>query len=145
VTVSEHLAIHRHLENLIGIGKSTADDAHDDHDDEMQRFSKGVEHSAVRSRNGLMRRQHAEHKREKARRCSRPARPLGTSISQHTSSYSRRLMTEIDDLATHTTPLPHSSNEHYSPTGSVRDADRQDETLDAKAGGRSKSRDDNPL
>jgi len=54
-------------------------------------------------------------------------------------------MTEIDDLATPTTPLPHSSNEHYSPTGSVRDADRQDEMVDAKAGGRSKSRRDNPL
>jgi hypothetical protein len=54
-------------------------------------------------------------------------------------------MTEIDTLATHTPPIPHSSNEHYSSTGSVRDADRQDETLDAKAGGRSKSRDDNPL
>ena len=40
-------------------------------------------------------------------------------------------MTEIDDLATPTTPLPHSSNEHYSPTGSVRDADRQDEMVDA--------------
>ena len=86
-----------------------------------------------------------EHKRDEARRCSRPARPLGTSIAQHTSSYSRRLMTEIDDLATPTTPLPHSSNEHYIPTGSVRDADRQDEMVDAKAGGRSKSRRDNPL
>jgi hypothetical protein len=114
VTVFEHLAIHRHLENLIGIGKSTADDAHDDHDDEMQRFSKGVEHSAVRSRNGLMRRQHGEHKRDKARRCSRPARTFKAGIAQHTSSYSRRLMTEIDDLTTHTTPLPHSSNERDS-------------------------------
>jgi len=54
-------------------------------------------------------------------------------------------MTEIDDLATPTTPLPHSSNENYPPTGSVRDADRKDETVDAKAGGRSKTRDDNPL
>ena len=54
-------------------------------------------------------------------------------------------MTEIDDLATHTTPLPHSSNEHYSPTGSVRDADRQEETVDTKAGGMSKTRSDNPL
>jgi hypothetical protein len=99
----------------------------------------------VRSRNGGMNRHHGEHKRDEARRCSRPTRPLGTSIAQHTSSYSRRLMTEIDTLATHTPPLPHSSNEHYSSTGSVRDADRQDETLDAKAGGRSKSRDDNPL
>jgi hypothetical protein len=54
-------------------------------------------------------------------------------------------MTEIDDLITHTTPLPHSSNEHYSPTGSVPDADRQDETVDVKAGGRPKSRLDNPL
>jgi hypothetical protein len=54
-------------------------------------------------------------------------------------------MTEIDDLATHTTPLPHSSNEHYSRAGSVRDADGQEETIDAKADSRSKSRDDNPL
>jgi hypothetical protein len=105
----------------------------------------GVEHSAVRSRNGLMGRQHGEHKRDKARRCSRPTQPLRTSIAQHTSSYSRRLMTEIDDLAIHTTPLPHSSNEHYSRAGSVRDADGQEETIDAKADSRSKSRDDNPL
>jgi hypothetical protein len=28
---------------LIGIGKSTANDAHDDDDDELQRFSKGEE------------------------------------------------------------------------------------------------------
>jgi hypothetical protein len=54
-------------------------------------------------------------------------------------------MTEVDDLAPHTTPLPHSSNEHYSPTGNVRDADQQDETVDARFGGRSKTRDKNPL
>ena len=131
--------------NPIGIGKSTTDDAHDAHDDELQGFSKGVEHSAVRSRNGVMNRHHGEPKRDEARRCSRSTRSLGASLAQHTSSSSRRLMTEIDDLATPTTPLPHSSNEHYSPTGSVRDADRQEETVDAKAGGRSKSRGDNPL
>jgi hypothetical protein len=82
---------------------------------------------------------------DKARRCSRTARPLATSIAQHTSSSSRRLMIEIDDLATHTPPLPHSANEHYSPTGSVRDADPQHEMVDARAGGRSKTRGDNPL
>jgi hypothetical protein len=42
MTVPKHLAIHRHVENPIGIGKSTADDAHDAHDDDLQRFSKGV-------------------------------------------------------------------------------------------------------
>ena len=92
-----------------------------------------------------MNRHHGEHKRDEARRCSRTAQPLKAGIAQHTSSYSRRLMTEIDDLTTHTTPLPHSSNEHYSPTGSVRDANRQEETVDAKAGGRAKSKDDNLL
>jgi hypothetical protein len=137
-------SIHRHAENPIGIGPSAADDTNDGDDDELQGFSNGVEHSAVRSRNGGMNRHHGEHKRDEARRCSRPTEPLGTSIAQHTSSYSRRLMTEIDDPAPHTTPLPHSSNEHYSPTGSVRDADRMEETVDVKAGGRSKSRDDNP-
>jgi hypothetical protein len=138
-------SINRHADNPIGIGKSISHDANDGDDDDLQGFSKGVEHSAVRSRNGVMNRQHVEYKRDEARHCSRPTRPLGAGIAQHPSSYSRRLMTEIDDLATHTPPLPHSSNEHYSSTGSVRDADRQDETLDAKAGGRSKSRDDNPL
>lgn len=34
--------IHRHAENPIGIGKSTADDTHDAHDDDLQSFSKGV-------------------------------------------------------------------------------------------------------
>ena len=34
--------IHRHVENPIGIGKSTAYDAHDGDDDELQRFSKLV-------------------------------------------------------------------------------------------------------
>jgi hypothetical protein len=43
-------------------------------------------------------------------------------------------MTEMDDLTTYTPPVPHSSNEHYSSTGSVRDADRQDETVDARVG-----------
>ena len=100
----------------------------------------GVRHSAVESRDHAMGREHSERKAVKARRCSRPTQPLRTSTSQHTSSYSRRLMTEIDDLATHTTPLPHSSNEHYSPTGSVHDADRQEETVDATAGGMSKTR-----
>jgi hypothetical protein len=33
-------AIHRHVENPIGIGKSTTHDAHDGDDDELQRFSK---------------------------------------------------------------------------------------------------------
>jgi hypothetical protein len=92
-----------------------------------------------------MGREPRERKCDKAHRCSRPTRPLGTSIAQHTSFYSRRLMTEIDNLATHTSPLPHSSNEHYSPTGSVPDADRQDERVDAKTGGQSKTRRDNPL
>jgi hypothetical protein len=31
----------RHVENSIGIGKSTTHDAHDGDDDELQRFSKG--------------------------------------------------------------------------------------------------------
>ena len=31
-------------------------------------------------------REHGEHKRDKARRCSRPARPLGASIAQPPSS-----------------------------------------------------------
>jgi hypothetical protein len=106
---------------------------------------KGVRHSALESRDHVMSRQHGEHKLDKARRCSRPTPPLGAGIAQHTSSSSRRLMTEIDDLATHTTPLPHSSNEHYSPTGSVRDADRQHETVDVKAEVRSNTRDENPL
>jgi hypothetical protein len=99
----------------------------------------------VRSRNGGMNRHHGEHKRDEARRCSRPTRPLGTSIAQHTSSYSRRLTTEIDDLATHTTPLPHSSNEHYSRAGIVPEAGHRYEMVDAKAGGRAKSGSDNPL
>jgi hypothetical protein len=54
-------------------------------------------------------------------------------------------MTEIDDPATPTSPLPHSSNEHYSPTGSVPDADRMEETVDARVGGRSEARDEDPL
>src|SRR5215212_11527230 len=47
MTVTEHPAIHRHVENPIGMGKITADDAHDASDDELQRFSKG---GAARSR-----------------------------------------------------------------------------------------------
>jgi hypothetical protein len=35
-------AIHRHVENPIGIGKSATHDAHDGDDDELQRFSKWV-------------------------------------------------------------------------------------------------------
>jgi hypothetical protein len=39
--VPKHRAIHRHVENPIGIVKRTTDDARDAHDDEMQRLSKG--------------------------------------------------------------------------------------------------------
>ena len=42
MTVPKHLAIHRHVENPIGIGKSTAHDTNDGDDDESQRSSKGV-------------------------------------------------------------------------------------------------------
>jgi hypothetical protein len=42
MTVPKHLAIHRHVENPIGIGKSTAHDTNDGDDDGLQRFSKGV-------------------------------------------------------------------------------------------------------
>jgi hypothetical protein len=41
--------IDRHVENPIGIGKSTA---HDGHDDALQRFSKGVRYSALETRGG---------------------------------------------------------------------------------------------
>jgi hypothetical protein len=40
--VSKHHAIHRHVENPIGIGKNGTHDAHDGDDDELQGFSKGV-------------------------------------------------------------------------------------------------------
>jgi hypothetical protein len=39
MTVPKHLAIHRHVENPIGIGKSTAHDTNDGDDDGLQRFS----------------------------------------------------------------------------------------------------------
>jgi hypothetical protein len=39
MTVPKHLAIHRHVENSIGIGKSTAHDTNDGDDDGLQRFS----------------------------------------------------------------------------------------------------------
>ena len=42
MTVPKHLAIYRHVENPIGIGKSTAYDANDGDDDDLQRSSKGV-------------------------------------------------------------------------------------------------------
>src|SRR5215212_7236241 len=42
MTAPKHRAIHRHVENPIGIGKSTAHDANDGDDDDLQRFSKGV-------------------------------------------------------------------------------------------------------
>ena len=42
MTVPKHLAIHRHVENPIGIGKSTDHDTNDGDDDGLQRFSKGV-------------------------------------------------------------------------------------------------------
>ena len=48
MTVPKHLAIHRHVANLIGIGKSTAHDANDGDDDDWQRFSKGVCPSLLR-------------------------------------------------------------------------------------------------
>src|SRR5215213_325548 len=41
MTVPKRLAIYRHVENPIGIGKSTAHDANDGDDDDLQRFSKG--------------------------------------------------------------------------------------------------------
>jgi hypothetical protein len=50
------------------MGKSATDDAHDgddDDDDELQRFSKGVRHSAVVSRRGVMDREHRERKYNK--------------------------------------------------------------------------------
>src|SRR5215203_5207745 len=42
VTVPEHTSDSPSCRNPIGIGKSTAYDAHDGDDDELQRFSKGV-------------------------------------------------------------------------------------------------------
>ena len=45
MTVPKHLAIHRHVENPIGIGKSNAHDANDGDDDESQRFSNWGGHS----------------------------------------------------------------------------------------------------
>jgi hypothetical protein len=36
------------------MGKSATDDAHDGDDDEMQRFSKRVRHSALETRDGAM-------------------------------------------------------------------------------------------
>ena len=42
MTVPEHASNSSSCTNPIGIGKSTADDAHDGDDDELQRFSKGV-------------------------------------------------------------------------------------------------------
>jgi hypothetical protein len=61
-------------ENPLGIRKSTA---HNAHDDELQRFSKRVRHSALETRGGAIGREHGEHKADKARRCSRLVRPLG--------------------------------------------------------------------
>jgi hypothetical protein len=54
-------------------------------------------------------------------------------------------MTEIDDLTPHTAPLPHSSNERDSRAGIVPEAGHRYEMVDAKAGGRSKMRRENPL
>ena len=47
------------------MGKSAANDAHDGDDDELQRFSKGVRYSPMRSRNGAMCRKHGKHKCDK--------------------------------------------------------------------------------
>ena len=60
--------IDRHVENPIGIGKSAAHDAHDGDDDELQRFSNGVRHSALETRRGVMGREQWERKCDKARR-----------------------------------------------------------------------------
>jgi hypothetical protein len=39
MTITEHVSNLPSCRNLIGIGKSTTDDAHDGNDDELQRFS----------------------------------------------------------------------------------------------------------
>ena len=44
-----------------------------------------VRHSAVESRARKMGREYGERKCDKVRRCSRPTRPLGASMAQHTS------------------------------------------------------------
>jgi hypothetical protein len=54
MTVPEQASNPPSCKNPIGIGKSTAHDAHDGDDDELQRFSKGVAALFLEMRDGAM-------------------------------------------------------------------------------------------
>ena len=54
VTIPEYASKIPSCKNPISIGKSTAHDAHDGDDDELQRFSKGVAALLLELRNGVM-------------------------------------------------------------------------------------------
>ncbi len=150
----------------------------------------GVRHSAVESRDSAMGREQWERKCDKARRYSRPTRPLGASIAQHTSLHedldlllaegilplpvladevggARRAAHLVvpslgsppgSPLAPSNSPRPGRSRPHpsyYDPSGCLRtifpkvaivfQKDHRDEMVDARAGGRSQTRRENPL
>jgi hypothetical protein len=88
MTVPEHARIDRHVENPIGIGKSTSHDAHDGDDDELQRFSKGVAALFLEMRDHAMGGNMGEHKAVKER-CRCEAR--SAYFFQHISCCSYRV------------------------------------------------------
>jgi hypothetical protein len=68
VTVPEYTSNSSSCRNPIGIGKSTAHDAHDGDDDELQKFSKGVTAPYFEMRDGAMSRVIGSIRPTKARR-----------------------------------------------------------------------------
>jgi hypothetical protein len=76
MTVPEYASDSPSCRNPIGIGKSTAHDAHDGDDDELQGFSKGVAAPYFEMIDALMSREYGERKADKGRRRCEVRPPL---------------------------------------------------------------------